>query len=562
MAEFLEHADALEAERARAGREGRRPDFIGLLRGWGGVGMYYRKDMLDSPAYRLNHEEIIKGLEEGIAFVERMNPLEAVPDASGAVREMVFTGMEPGPQGWKPSGRLHRVPARTVLVAAGTVPNVMYERERPGTFALDTAGEYFRAHELEEGPEGRPRPAADPETGFFTSYLWQGRSVSFYGDNHPAFAGNVVKAMASAKQGYRKVVHALRDRRAEAAARLGADPRAEWQAFSARLSEEFHPRVVRVNRLTPAITEIIVRAPKAAREFHPGQFYRLQNYEADSPRLDDTLLMMEGIALTGAWVDATEGLIGMIALEVGASSRMCAMLRPGQRVVVMGPTGTPTHIGERETVILLGGGLGNAVLFSIGREFRARGGRVVYFAGYKRADDLFKQEWIEEASDVAVFSVDAGEQIPARRGQDRSFTGNIVQAVQAYADGALGAVPVPLGDASRLIAIGSDRMMAAVAAARHGVLQRYLRADHAAVASINSPMQCMMKAICAQCLQRHVDPATGREEFVFSCVNQDQMMDQVDFGNLNARLRSNSVMEKLSNRWLDLLFEEHPGARL
>ena len=36
--------------------------------------------MVDSPAYRLNHEEVIKALEEGIAFAENLNPIEAVPD--------------------------------------------------------------------------------------------------------------------------------------------------------------------------------------------------------------------------------------------------------------------------------------------------------------------------------------------------------------------------------------------------------------------------------------------------------------------------------------------------
>ena len=45
--------------------------------------------------------------------------------------------------------------------------------------------------------------------------------------------------------------------------------------------------------------------------------------------------------------------------------------------------------------------------------------------------------------------------------------------------------------------------MAAVAQARHGVLKPYLKPDHLAIGSINSPMQCMMKEICAQCLQPH-----------------------------------------------------------
>ena len=41
---------------------GEPPDFVPLVRAWGGVTLAYRKRMVDSPAYRLNHEEIIKAL--------------------------------------------------------------------------------------------------------------------------------------------------------------------------------------------------------------------------------------------------------------------------------------------------------------------------------------------------------------------------------------------------------------------------------------------------------------------------------------------------------------------
>ncbi len=552
LKEFLDHAGACARERQRAAEAGELPNFIPLVREWGGVRICYRKAMLDSPAYRVNHEEIIKGLEEGIAFVERMNPLEALPDQFGAVREMRFEETELREGSWRGTGRTHCVPARTVIIAAGTAPNIMYEREHPGTFALDDEDEFFAANTLVDGV---PVPGNGSHASFFTSYAREGRFVTFYGDNHPEYAGNVVKAMASAKRGYPVVVEALAPRRKEALLRLEKGAGAEWLSFTRRLAGDLVGRVVRVNRLTRTITEVIVRAPKAAREFHPGQFYRLQNYEADSPRLGNTLVTMEGVALTGAWVERNEGLIGMIVLEVGASSRICSMLKPGQRVVVMGPTGTPTLIKEHETVIVLGGGLGNAVLFSIGRAIREKGGRVLYFAGYRREEDFFKQEWIEGAADVVVYSVDAGEPIPARRPQDRSCTGTIIQAMLAYAQGELGPVTIPLDEAARIIAIGSDRMMAAVTKARHEVLKPFLRAEHTGIVSVNSPMQCMMKAICAQCLQRHVDPVTGKEEFVFSCVNQDQVMDEVDFANLNARLRANSVMEKITNRWLDLLLE-------
>jgi NADPH-dependent glutamate synthase beta subunit-like oxidoreductase/NAD(P)H-flavin reductase len=553
---FLAHANDVMCERARAARAGVKPDFIPMLRAWGGVHIYYRKSMLDSPAYRLNHEEIIKSLEEGISFVEKMSPLEAVPDTDGVVKEMIFERMELSGGRWKGSGEHYRVPARTVMVAAGTVPNTMYEREHPGTFALDEWDEFFEDHVVDQRNGAAPAPAPEGTVGFFTSYEQNGRMVSFYGDNHPDFAGNVVRAMASAKQGYQEVLALLADELDQMRRRPHSDLDGAWKNLVRQLDDELRPAVVSVQRLTPAIVEVIVRAPRAAWQFRPGQFYRLQNYEVDSFRSGEALLMMEGVALTGAWVDKEKGLISLIALEVGASSRMCSLLKPGQRVVVMGPTGTPTEIGEGETALLLGGGLGNAVLFSIAKAFKEKGGRVIYFAGYKKQEDLFKREDIEASTDVVVYSVDAGEPIRANRPQDRTFVGNIVEAALAYARGELGSVPVPLDQATRIIAIGSDRMMAAVAQARHGALEPYLNKHHVGIASINSPMQCMMKAICAQCLQRHVDPVTGKESFVFSCVNQDQPMDQVDFANLHARLRANTVMEKLTNKWLDYVEEK------
>jgi NAD(P)H-flavin reductase len=249
----------------------------------------------------------------------------------------------------------------------------------------------------------------------------------------------------------------------------------------------------------------------------------------------------------------------MIALELGASSRLCTQLSPGEPVIAVGPTGAPTELPENGTVMLCGGGLGNAVLFSIGREARRRGNRVVYFAGYKKAEDFYKREELEAASDVLVLSVDRGERIPAARPGDRDFVGNIVEAMLAYATGKLGEAPIPLSAVDRVIAIGSDRMMAAVARARHGVLAPHLKPEHVGIGSINSPMQCMMKEVCAQCLQRHVDPATGQEkEIVFSCMNQDQKLDEVDWGNLAARLRQNTVAEKLTNLWLEKLLSA-PG---
>jgi len=311
--------------------------------------------------------------------------------------------------------------------------------------------------------------------------------------------------------------------------------------------------VERVERLTETIVEVVVKAPAAAREFEPGQFFRLQSYEALSKVVGDTRLVMEGLALTGAWVDRAAGLLSLIVLEMGGSSRLCARLQPGEPVVVMGPTGTPTETPAGESVVLVGGGLGNAVLFSIGRALRAHGSRVLYFAAYRKREDIYKVEEIDAASDQVIWSVDSGPLPPPRGVHDLVFQGNVVQAMEAYAKGELGKMLVPLPDCHRIIAIGSDRMMAAVKEARHGKLAPYFRKDHVAIASINSPMQCMMKEICAQCLQRHIDPVTGKETIIFSCSNQDQPQDAVDWKNLADRLRQNTVQEKLTDAWVQKL---------
>jgi len=545
--EYLEHGRAVRAERDRAAAAGETPDLASLVRLWGGVTIAYRKRMVDSPAYRLNHEEVIKALEEGITFAENLNPLEAVPDSLGSAAAMRFRR-----EGQDGHDGLITLPARTVLVAAGTTPNITYEKECPGTFHLDAKKKFFQPHSVVDNGDGAFRLTPDAN-GFFTSYDRGGRFVTYYGDNHPRYAGNVVKAMASAKDGYPHIVKLFASDLASIDSARQAERDRKWTDLVEHLDEDLLAYVEKVVRLTPTIIEVIVKAPAAARHFHPGQFYRLQNYETEARRVGSTPLLMEGIALTGAWVDKQQGLLSLIALELGVSSRLVAHLREGEPVVVMGPTGSPTEIPSGRHVLLLGGGLGNAVLFSIAKAMRERGNKVIYFAGYKKGEDLFKREEIEGATDQVVWSTDMGAAIEPRRPQDAHFRGNIVQAMVAYQRGELGDRVVPLDSVDRIIAIGSDRMMAAVTAARHGVLAPYLKRDHVGIASINSPMQCMMKEVCAQCLQRHVDPVSGKESIIFSCFNQDQEMDRVDFQNLAARLRQNTAQEKLSNMWLDHL---------
>ncbi|HEX6005459.1 MAG TPA: FAD-dependent oxidoreductase [Burkholderiales bacterium] len=540
--EFLAHARAIRTERATAAQEGRPPKIRELLHAWGGVTIAYRKRLIDSPAYTLNHEEVQKALEEGVAFAEGLTPRQVRIDAEGHVKALAVSVQTRGDDGQWTQARCTELPARTLLIAAGTQPNTVLAREDPDHFKLD--GRYFQAVDEAGTPVAAEKAISKPNAvRVLLSRRPDGRCMSYFGDVHPSYFGNVVKAMGGAKQGYPVVSRVLSQ--IEPAASMGDAP------FIARLNDELRATVHAVVRLTPMIVEVVVRSPLAARRFRPGQFYRFQNFETRGARAESTRLAMEGLALTGAWVDRERGLVSTIVLEMGGSSDLCLLLKPGDPVVLMGPTGTPTEIPAGETVILAGGGLGNAVLFSIGQAMRAAGSRVLYFAGYKRMMDRYKVAEIEAAADAVVWCCDEEPGFVPDRPQDRAFVGNMVQAMAAYASGMLGEQPIPFNAADRLIAIGSDRMMAAVAQARHDVLKPHLKPHHFAIGSINSPMQCMMKEICAQCLQPHVDRETGKTTYVFSCFNQDQPLDLVDWKALNSRLTQNAVQEKLTAEWID-----------
>ncbi|BEP32954.1 MAG: hypothetical protein WBIAU2_11810 [Wolbachia endosymbiont of Drosophila biauraria] len=200
-----------------------------------------------------------------------------------------------------------------------------------------------------------------------------------------------------------------------------------------------------------------------------------------------------------------------------------------------------------KNIMLIGGGVGNAVLFSIGKACLENNNKVLYFAGYKKLSDVFKRALIECASNAVVWACEEGL-IETSRDQDKSFHGNIVDAIVSYQQGRLG---INLNVIDKIITIGSDKMMKAVNEARKTILKPYLKSGHIAISSVNSPMQCMMKEICAQCVQQHINAKTGERSFVYSCSNQDQDMGCVDFDFLSERLKQNSLQEKLTAKWID-----------
>ncbi|MEZ0265306.1 MAG: FAD-dependent oxidoreductase, partial [Phycisphaerae bacterium] len=187
-AEFVAHARAIRAERAQAAAEGREPRLIELLNSWGGVTVAYRRRLIDAPSYTLNHEEVAKALEEGIRFAECLVPLEVELDGGGAAKALVLEKLAVGEAAKLVStGERVTLPARTIIVAAGTQPNTVLAREDVTNVQLD--GRYFRAVD-ETGQPVKPERTSKPGAAHvLMSVRADGRALSFFGDLHPSFAG-------------------------------------------------------------------------------------------------------------------------------------------------------------------------------------------------------------------------------------------------------------------------------------------------------------------------------------------------------------------------------------
>lgn len=493
-AEFLYHGKCVREERLLAFKENRLPNFTQLIQKWGGVLIAYRKSFQESPAYRLNAEELKFALEEGIGFLENVNLIKIEKDKNGWASGLEFQNQYE---------EIIKVGAKSLLIAYGTHPVFLENTERRSS--------YF----------------------------------SFFGEITPLFSGSVVKAMASAKEGYSLVSKTLRN-----TAPLSS---LSYEKFSKKITEIFETHVVKVQEIAPKILEITLKSSYAAKAFKPGQFFRFQRFESKALQTERTRLGMEGIALTGAEVNSDTGFLSLIVLEMGASTDLCSLLKKNERVALMGPTGTPTEIPLSKTVLLIGGGLGNAVLFSVGQAMKENGCRVLYVAGYKSLQDRFKIENIENAADCILWCVEESLTPSefSKRPQDLVYEGTVTEGLLAYAQGKLGLPSISLREVQHILAIGSQGMMAAVEKAREGCLKPYFSENHNAFAGINAPMQCMMKEICAQCLIQHKDPITGLETIVFSCKHQDQKLSTVDFSCLKDRLDQNHLAENLTRQWVE-----------
>ncbi|MDH4227850.1 MAG: sulfide/dihydroorotate dehydrogenase-like FAD/NAD-binding protein [Deltaproteobacteria bacterium] len=239
-------------------------------------------------------------------------------------------------------------------------------------------------------------------------------------------------------------------------------------------------------------------APKIAEKRKAGQFVILRLNEHG-----------ERIPLTIADSDVKVGSITIVVQEVGKSTTILCGMEKGDKILdVVGPLGMPTHIENYGTAVCVGGGIGNAVTFPIGRALKDAGCNVISIIGARTKNLLILEEEMKSVSHTLHVTTDDGSY------GHHGFVTNVLQGL--IKEG------LKIGI---VLAVGPVPMMRAVAEVTrpHGI--------HTMV-SLN-PIMVDGTGMCGACRVT----IGGKNQFV--CVDGPEFdAHQVDFAELIGRNRS------------------------
>ncbi len=150
--------------------------------------------------------------------------------------------------------------------------------------------------------------------------------------------------------------------------------------------------------LAPQVRRIVVEAPRVARRHLPGHFVIVRVREHG-----------ERIPLTIAKSDRNAGVITLVVQVVGATTEHLCSLQAGESIAnVAGPLGKPTHIEQFGHAVLVGGGVGTAVIYPQAVGLKRAGNKVSSIIGGRSADYVIFEEDLAEVCDAVYPCTDNG----------------------------------------------------------------------------------------------------------------------------------------------------------
>lgn len=475
--QWLEHGRELKAAREQSKSVF---DPAPLLKKWGGVKIVYRKAMQASPAYRLNHEELQHALDQGIQWMDEASPLRIQTDAKGHVAALVV----------EHRGEQCVLPAKSILVATGLRLNVAYEFEHRGTFDRADTFAYQVFDDAGVPWDGGQKHHCKDPLSPWSSYPEQ--KVSLLGDLHPMFQGSVVKAMASAKRIYPRIVEALKSQALPSHQVIQDD----WLAQIKTLGHSY----VKANvHLFDQWHALVVQSSLAVHHAKLGHLFRL-----------DVGKIGQGVTLSPTRIDHDAGTLTFV---FDASKHLhLKELLVGDALGVMGPSGIAFKPPKQTThhLCITDQVMWPLVLAQV-RLLVPLGITVGVILHTSEPTDPIKA-LLQEAG-AHVHQV-VGQSFIKTEAWANAWQGERCQSVSLY--------------------VTPDHL--AKHRCLYGKAMPWLSHDAHWDVAAWGPFQCLLKGVCAQCLQWQIDPKTAkRTKAVYSCSWPYQSMDMIDLEHLQSR---------------------------
>ncbi|MCF7958313.1 MAG: sulfide/dihydroorotate dehydrogenase-like FAD/NAD-binding protein [Phycisphaerae bacterium] len=157
-------------------------------------------------------------------------------------------------------------------------------------------------------------------------------------------------------------------------------------------------KIVKKETLGPDLHLYEIEVPRIARSRQCGQFVMVRAFDHS-----------ERLPLTVAQTNPEAGTISLIVQTVGKSTLEMSSLQAGQFFQdVAGPMGQPSHLGYYGTVVVIGGGLGTAVVYPQAIALRELGNKIISIIGARSEKLLILKEQLAAVSDQLIMITDDG----------------------------------------------------------------------------------------------------------------------------------------------------------
>ncbi len=190
-------------------------------------------------------------------------------------------------------------------------------------------------------------------------------------------------------------------------------------------------KILKRKVIAPKTVMLHVEAPAVARSIQQGQFIMLKLNEYG-----------ERIPISISGWNKEEGWLRIVIMGAGRTSNEILLMKEGDEFEsLVGPLGTPSHVGKFDgTCVLLGGGYGAGAIIPVAQKLKELGNRVIGVVGARNKDLLvMHNELKKEVDELYITTNDGSEGI-------KGFVTNALAAIMEKENVAwvMGVGPVPM----------------------------------------------------------------------------------------------------------------------